>query len=112
MFRDDTQRGLVCAILAARLPGGSERWFAPDKLGILRPTDEAWDAIENGAPMSSGELLMLRAAIDVWNGAGGLVLGRALDTLDSRYLGLLGSFLVAYARGPHAIGAWVAENTR
>lgn len=110
MFANEAQRSLVCCILTDRLPGGANRWFAADKHGIIRPTDETWDAIEKGSPMSSGEALMLRAAVDVWNGSGKLELGRTLDTLDGRSLRLLGSFLVAYGSGSHAIAEWILEH--
>lgn len=111
MFRNDVQRGETCRLLVARLPGGPDRWFAPDKAGVLRPTEAAWRAARRGSPMSHGELLMLRAAIDVWNGSGGLKLAEAIDTLDARNLGMIGE-LLACMNGLGAaqrIDTWIAK---
>lgn len=110
MFRSEAQRGLVYAVLVQHLPGGLDRWMSSTESGHPRPSDEAHEAIEKGAPLSSGEMLMLRAAIDVWNGGGKLELGRAMDTLDGKRLRLLGEFLVAFSESSGAITRWIDAN--
>jgi hypothetical protein len=51
------------------------------------PTDKACQLLEDdGGPMSSGEVLLLRVAFDIWNGGGGAKVGDLLSTLDERNL--------------------------
>jgi hypothetical protein len=44
------------------------------------------DLEQDGGPLSSGEILLLRVAFDLWNGGGGAKVGELLATLDGRNL--------------------------
>lgn len=108
-MRDDRQLALVCKALLERVRLG-DLWAADG------PTATAVGILERGGgPMSSGEVLMLRLAFDLWNGEGHLELGRALQVLDGGNLRALGSLLLVLAEGDNdAIDVWLLaqENDR
>lgn len=99
MFRDSAQRSEACRALLARV--GLDRFWSSDG-----PLPTAWEQEE---PLSSGEAVMLRASLDVWNGSGHCKLARALDVLDPDNLAAIGSLLVAISRGGFAVDRWIAE---
>ena len=99
MFRDDAQRLRVARALL-------ERVDLAHYFNEYGPTDFALSQLAT-APLSSGELTLLRAAFDVWNGHGQLVFGR-LMALDAPSLRAIGSLLVALGTSSDAIDAWLA----
>jgi hypothetical protein len=73
------------------------------------PTDAAVSLIDRGGgPMSSGEVAMLRAAFDFWNGRGGLKLDTIIDVLDVSRAEAVCSLALALKRGSHAVDEWIA----
>lgn len=106
-WRDDAQRAAVCSTLLA-LVGLGGLWR--HDFGYPGPTRRAHALLEaGGAPLSSGERVMLRLAWDVWNGAGRAVLGETLAVLSPRLLEKVGRLLMACAQGPDQIDAWIQE---
>lgn len=103
MFRDDRQRARVCQALCA-LVGFPSLWTDEG------PSPRAKELLEaDGGPLSHGEKVMLFTAWALWNGRGGLTLTELVDTLDRDNLTAVGELLSAYAQGPDALDAWLAE---
>jgi hypothetical protein len=50
------------------------------------PTRLACAFLEHGAPLSGGEMLLLKVAFDLWNGRGKATVADLLTTLDERNL--------------------------
>jgi hypothetical protein len=74
------------------------------------PTNAAVSLIEGGGgAMSSGELAMLRAAFDFWNGRGGLKLDTLIDVLDAKRAEAVCTLALALIRGSHAVDQWIAS---
>ena len=66
---------------------------------------------EGGAGLSHGEELMFLAAWDVWGRRGKVSIEELLGTLDGENLELVGSLLVALARGSSsALDRWLADH--
>ena len=63
MFRDERQRAQAIAWL---LPKQMRYMWNP----IAGPTNVAWDLARNSSPLSGGEMVMLRVALDFWNMSG------------------------------------------
>ena len=76
------------------------------------PTREATDTLGDRGTLSSGQYLMLQAAFDVWNGRGGMPLGRALNVLDDRNLQAFATLLVAITMGSVDIELWISRQDR
>jgi hypothetical protein len=110
VFRDSDQQHGVCRALVA-LAGKPHLWDVTSRDSYLRgPTEALWHIVERrpGAKYaSSGAELLVRIALDVWNGQGGTQLGRALNVLDNRHLRAVGELLVAIATDPSAIDRWI-----
>lgn len=102
-IRDDAQLGRVCAAL-----------LAPLQLAHLfeggRPTEEAVKLAASG-PLSSGERVMLQAAMALWNTENdALRFADAVRVLDQDRLRDLGELLVAIGEhGGAATDAWLAR---
>lgn len=96
-FRNDTQRGRVCAALTSWIRGAP--FFVADDAGIARPTDAAFDIAEAGQGRSGSEIAMLRIALCVWNGRAEEpgAFAAALYSLDRGNLTKLGALLIAIA---------------
>jgi len=101
MFRDQAQRSKACLTLLTLL--GLERFWNE------RPTNEALEVLDAKA-LSSGELVYLQAALDIWNpGSGHAEIGEALRHLDTACAQALWTLLFAISAGPNAIDAWIEE---
>lgn len=103
MFSTERQQAMVCDTLC-RVVGLRGRMWTPDG-----PTELACAAMKRLPGWSHGEVLMFKAAHDVWNGGGQMKLGEALGTLDGKNLQALGTLLVALGdmRGSIAIDEWL-----
>jgi hypothetical protein len=102
MFRDDRQmhRALTVLCERAHLRG---YWTAEG------PTDAALGALERGE-LSSGELLILRAAFDLFNGTGGAPLGRLVNVLDGASAEALFGLTLAFCHSDSSkVDAWIAR---
>lgn len=101
MFRDQAQRAEACQTLLTQL--GLERFWDE------RPTNEAFEVLDAKA-LSSGELVYLQAALDIWNpGSGHAEIGEALRHLDISCSQALWTLLFAISAGPNTIDAWIEE---
>lgn len=101
MFRDQAQRAEACLTLLTLL--GLERFWDE------RPTNEAFEVLDAKA-LSSGELVFLRAALDIWNpGSGHADLGDILNHLDATCSQALWSLVLAIHNGPETIDAWIED---
>jgi hypothetical protein len=103
MFRDERQRLDVVRIWLGSL--GLERFWTIDG-----PTEAAIKVVRSGSPLSHGQTVMLRIAFDIWNGEGNARFADCLYVLDSTRMRLIGTFIVAFAAGGHAIDRWISEN--
>lgn len=99
MFDNETQRTIACGLLVRSMgPRFSTFW---DSDG---PTDAAITT-----RLSSGEQVMLQAAIAIWNGDESLRFARIL-TLDASKLRMVGELLAAIAdnsASTSAVDAWI-----
>lgn len=103
MFRDDAQTHAAIRLLLGTIPGLARMWTETG------PTDEAAHVVEGtSSAMSSGEVLLVRVAFDLYNGQGGASFGRVLNTLGNEPLNALGALLVAFTQSPEAIEVWIA----
>lgn len=110
-FRDDTQRGRVCAALTSWIRGAP--LWTPDAAGIPRPTDLALAIDEDGEGRSTSEITMVRIALVFWNGRDDArgTFASMLYSLDRNKLAMLGALLIAVAaRQPHAVDIWLAQH--
>lgn len=77
MWRNERQQCAVIQKLLAPHPAIAGLWTSTG------PTKLACTLLEqNGGPLSSGEILLLRVAFDIWNGHGKAEVGELLATLD------------------------------
>jgi hypothetical protein len=75
------------------------------------PTTAALSLMERGGgPLSSGEIAMLRAAFDFWNGSGGLKLDTVIDVLDEERAEAVCALALALKRGSDAVEKWISED--
>lgn len=104
-FRHDAQacRAILALFEASELPRLRGLW------GPSGPTSEAVELVKGGA-LSSGELAMLRAAFDFWNGQGGATLDALLHTLDLPRARLVCGLVLAVHEGGEAVERWIAEH--
>lgn len=104
MFRDDYQRGEVCFILCAWIPGST---WAMDGRGY-RPVTH-----NNLSSLSTGELAMLRFAKRLWLGDGDdAATGLPVWTgFDARRMRDIAELLTALVGGPEAIDAWILQRS-
>lgn len=104
MFRSERQQCLAIRVLL--------RPIFRDRLDGLwtgvGPTSVAVKYLD-GNPLSSGEDIMLRAAFDVWNGAGKITLWRIMGSLDQNHEERLFSLMIAIGKGAGAIDDWIEE---
>ncbi len=70
------------------------------------PTRKACDAIENGAPLSTGETIMLRVAFDLYNGHGGATFDNVAHRLDTVNTVAVGTLMAALAQS--RVHEWIA----
>jgi hypothetical protein len=102
-FRDDPQIAAVCMALCASV-GLREAWT------LSGPSDLAIAVAEGRPhPLSSGEELVIRIAMDVWNGQGGATLARLLGALDPDRTKMIAELLVACVTSYAAVDAWLAK---
>lgn len=108
-FRNDQQISACCQVLLRR-NGLGWAW------SLNGPTPRGADAIEKvlakESPLSSGEKLMLRVALDFWNGDGKATVGDMVAIFDNENLRAIATLLAAASLGPTAIDGWLAENGR
>ena len=70
------------------------------------PTPQACKYLK-GNPLSSGEDILLRAAFDLWNGAGKVTLWDLQGKLDQKHAEHLLSLVIAIGRGSDAVDQWL-----
>lgn len=73
------------------------------------PTELAWKLRGRRTTLSHGEHVILRIALDIWNGQGGATFADVLEVLDARLEARVGLLLVAHAAGN--AGIWVTEGS-
>ncbi|HEY2510179.1 MAG TPA: hypothetical protein VGI39_04965 [Polyangiaceae bacterium] len=96
MFESERQRLAVCATLLHPF-GLVERGYWSREAGPLAPT---WDLVEGrGCALSSGEQIVLRVAVDLYNGRGLVKVADVAGRLDEPNLRRIGSLFVAMADG-------------
>ncbi len=104
MFRDDKQIAACCKVLLDRVLLGYV--FGPDG-----PTPRGLAVIhgvlKNGSVLSSGEQLMIRIALDFWNGDGKATVAEILRTLDNGNTAAIASLLKASVNGSQEIDRWL-----
>lgn len=106
MFRSDQQRGMVCAILTARLPCGP--YWRADERGDRRPTGTVAAHLKHC--YAASEVHLARLAWSIWNGNGRFSLDGALNVFDGSNLRMLGSLLFAIGGSTSsAVDAWIAD---
>ena len=101
MFSNEHQKALTIRLLLS--PYLEHFWTENG------PTEQASDYLDNGAPLSSGEMIMLRVAFDFWNGNGGAKFADVANRLDSRNTALVASLMAAVASGSHAVNQWIDD---
>lgn len=106
MFKNDMQRGRVCAALTELVYGGP--WWAPLSEGeIPRPTEKAIQWAERGAV--DGEpwaRALLGFAWTFWNPRDEPRMAPMVG-FDSSNTRMVGELLIAYATSPHEIERWL-----
>lgn len=101
MLRSDGQRAAVCDALVKSLHHKGIRWSADGctMSSTARPG------------LSSGELVLYRAAWAFWNSFSPngkrSLMGDVFFRLDGDGQRMIGELLTAYAEGPYAIDAWL-----
>lgn len=73
------------------------------------PDDEVWLRALGSSRLSTNELLMLQAGLDLWSGQGNASFGRMFNNLDTDHLKRLCSLVVAVCDGPGAVEAWIID---
>jgi hypothetical protein len=89
MWQSERQQCAVIQRLLAPHPAIAGLWTSTG------PTKLACAYLKHGAPLSSGEMLLLRVAFDIWNGDGKARLDELLATLDERNLHAVTEALLA-----------------
>ena len=105
MVRDDRQLSAALRALLGQV-----------RLGYLwtesGPTDQAVRIYEYGAPLSSGETVMLQAAFALWNSANDkLSFARAVAVLDGRHANTLFTLVLAMGRGAEHVDLFIAQHS-
>jgi hypothetical protein len=80
MWQSERQQCQVIQRLLAPHPAIAGLWTSKG------PTKLACTYLDHGAPLSSGEMLLLRVAFDIWNSRGKARVDELLCTLDERNL--------------------------
>jgi len=101
MFTDDLQRARACRVLLSTMR--LDRLWTDDGPGPQAR------AMLRSEVLTDGERAMLRAALDVWDGSGGLQLAEAIAKLDGVPMEALCSLLVAMQLGSGAVEDWIAR---
>lgn len=101
-FRDEAHanRALQAFVRSSRLPALRGMW---DLHGPAR------DAFASIGVLSSGEGLILRVALDIWNGTGNANVSDLVHILDKERLDLVLSLLAAVNAGSDAVDEWIAK---
>ncbi len=109
MFRDDKQIAACCKVFLDRI--GLGYVFGPDG-----PTPRGLAVIhgvlKNGSVLSSGEQLMIRVALDFWNGDGKATIAEILWTFDNDNVEIVASLLKATRGNPSDVDNWLRLRTR
>lgn len=117
MWRSEKARNdaILRLLEAARLyspnPKLDRGLWLDGRAGGIGPTSIALSYLRRGSPLSHGETLILKVALDLWNGGGRAEVGELLDTLDARNLRAVVTALLARdggglgAAGQHRRGA-------
>jgi hypothetical protein len=104
-FASDAQIARACLALLAPLRLVERGYWAEDGRG---PTSAALDLVEGrGCPLSSGEQLVVRVALDFWNGHGGATIGEIAGRLDESVVRAIAGLLMASVVSPAAVEAWI-----
>jgi hypothetical protein len=103
MFRDSKQRAEACRTLLGVVDQGA-LWGNSD-----RPSAKFWDVVQYGLEkgLSSGEVLIVRVAADLWNNSQKVSIVSCLDALDSKRKKPLWTLLSAINDGPDAVDGWI-----
>lgn len=104
MWRDDAQRSAAIRILLEGAHLG--RWWTDvgPSVELAALVVGGWEGV--GA-YSHGEQVMLRVAMDYWNGQGHAALAEVLDVLDGANLGRVASLALALAAGASTVDRWL-----
>lgn len=76
MWSSEEARNAAVVKLLSRRPGLARLWRATG------PSPLAVQYLEQGSPLSSGEVVLLKVAFDLWNGRGKATVDDLLSTLD------------------------------
>jgi hypothetical protein len=106
MFRDEGQQARTMQTLLKR----AGVVFADDLFADGKPSDSFFACFEHIGAYSHGEQILLKIALDLWNGDGVTRLFE-LFCLDGRNQSLVLSLLQALSAGPQAVERWIAEGS-
>ena len=110
-FRDASQRAWACSILLAQLSSKhAEDWWSADG-----PTDTALALMRQyqrgeRIQVSSGEMLLLRATLDFWNGTGHAHVHELLEVLEPHLYTAIGELIAALPKS-ESVKKWIAKWT-
>lgn len=107
-FRDDRQRRRCCLLLLRGLGEKRARYW--DEHGPMLSA-RASVVGRPDAGLSRGEAVLIRLALDVWNGSGHVLLSEAIEVLDDRNVQLVGSLVLSASDGIRGVDAWIEVNT-
>lgn len=104
LFQDESQQAQAMNKLLnrARAPA------LPANLVGDKPTDDFFGMIDHLGVLSRGEQILIRLALDMWNGKGGVMVSELFD-LDEHNLALVLGLLQAMSAGPQAIEKWITH---
>jgi hypothetical protein len=107
-FRDIKQQSQACYLL---LDSAGLRRFWGNKGGPTEEAVELLGEIKDGDPclLSSGEVVVLRTAFDLWNGTGGVRLSDIFDILDEKTRLMVVELLYAAGNKPEAVDTWLTK---
>lgn len=108
IFRDSKHRSSICHILLEMK--GMERFWCNPEVGHGGPSPEAMKELtllnEERSILSTGEQVLLRVVLDLWNGAGGASFHQITTKLDEGVALAIGELMVAGSQGPALIDEW------
>ena len=109
MWKNDVQASrAIKRLLSVCFRGAAHRtdaWWTDDG-----PTEQACAHVYAGKHgLSHGESIMLRVALDFWNGEGGVGFAEIIETLDETNLRAVLSLARAHHAGPDAVEEWIGQ---